>query len=77
MNEDFISDLQKRFHENGNRVDDPVLKLLFNKIFLSKFTRMNLLLSITIIVSIVQQNLLCKIYRKMALLLNEFAFKFK
>ena len=94
MNEDLISDLQKRFHENDNRVGDPsvvqwnlpckiymyefafkytvfprivvckkdpmkmrltendnrvgilVLKLLFNEIFLTKFTSMNLLLSI-------------------------------
>ena len=43
------------------------------------FGFINLLLNITITVSIVKQNLLCKIYRKRAfyIFLNEFAFKFK
>ena len=28
MNEDLISDLQKRFHENDNRVGDPSVEIV-------------------------------------------------
>ena len=60
MNEDLISDLQKRFHENDNRVGDPsvvqwnlpckiyMYEFAFKyKYNLAKFTCMNSLLNIT------------------------------